>query len=153
VEIEECHETARMTTGTPILYMTFLCAGIDEQSIGCMEAKGSAMELLFGAVTAYISQYFIPGLVWIVAAVLSLSRWRQHPRVSRLTLTAILIFLADSLVSVFAGIYVSWMQPDSGPAIGMTSLYFTFLGLLSSVMRAAAWSFIVAAIFSQREKA
>lgn len=110
------------------------------------------MELLFGTVTAYISEYFILGLVWVVAAVLSLSRWRQHPRVSRLTLTAILIFFADSLINVFAGFYLPTVLHDTGRAIGISSLYFGFLGLLSSVMRALAWSFIIAAIFSQREK-
>ena len=111
------------------------------------------MELVFAAVISYISQYFFIGLVWIVAAVLSLSRWRQHPRVSQLTLAALLIFFADSIAGPFAGFFLPSMLHESSPGIGIPSLYYGFLGLLSSVIQAVAWSLIVAAIFSQRQKA
>lgn len=111
------------------------------------------MELLLAAFISYISQYFFIGLVWIVAIVLALSRWRQHPRVSRLTLAAILIFLADSIVGPFTGFFLPSMLHESSPGIGIPSLYYSFLGLLSSVVQAVGWSLIIAAVFSQREKA
>ena len=107
---------------------------------------------LFAAFVSYISQYFFIGLVWIVAVVLALSRWRQHPRVSRLTLAAILIFFADSIAGSFAAFLPSMLH-ESSPGIGIPSLLFSLLGLLSSVIQAVGWSLIIAAIFSQREKA
>lgn len=112
------------------------------------------MELLIATpLTAYIAQHFIIALVWIVAAILSLSHWRRHPNVSRLTLTAILIFFAESLASICANSYLPFMLRDAGWANGIPTLYFSLTGMISSVIRAMAWSFIVAAIFSQRDKA
>jgi hypothetical protein len=77
------------------------------------------MEPLFAAFISYISQYFFIGLVWMVVVVLSLSRWRRHPRVSRLTLAAILIFLADSIAGPFAGFFLPSMLHESSPGIGI----------------------------------
>ncbi len=111
------------------------------------------MELLLATLTTYISQHFIIALVWIVAGILSLSHWRRHPKVSRLTLTAILIFFAESLASVFANFYLPLMLRDAGRANGISPLFYTFTGLISSVIRAVAWGLLVAAIFSQRDKA
>ncbi len=109
------------------------------------------MELLLAALTTYIAQYFIIALVWIVAAVLSLAYWRRHPKVSRLTLIAIAIFFVESLASVCGISYLPFMLRDAGWANGIPSLFFTLTGMISSVTRAVAWSFIVAAIFSQRK--
>lgn len=110
------------------------------------------MEPLLATFTAYISQYFMLALVWIVAAILSLSRWRRHPRASRFTLIAVLILFAESLVNIFVGLYLPLILRDADRAIGNSTVYFGFLSLLSSVMQAVAWSFIIAAIFSQRDK-
>ena len=48
-----------------------LFAAIDKRSIGCLEAKGPAMELQLAAVTAYVSEYLIIARVCIVAAIFS----------------------------------------------------------------------------------
>lgn len=90
-------------------------------------------------------------MVWIVAAFLALSRWQRHPRVSRLTLTAILIFLAESLASICANIYLPFMLPDASRDY-ILSFFYGLTGLISSVIQAVAWSFLIAAIFSQRDK-
>ena len=111
------------------------------------------MDLLLATLTAYVTQYFIIALVWMVAAVLSLSYWRRHPRVSRLTLIAIVIFFAESLASTCANWYLPIMLHNTGRADDIPSLYYTITGIVSSVMLAVAWGFIIAAIFSQRDKA
>lgn len=56
--------------------------------------------------------------VWIVAVIRSLSRWKQHPRVSRLPLTAILIIFVKSLDSVFAYLCLLLLLHDASLAIG-----------------------------------
>lgn len=91
------------------------------------------------------------GLVWIAAVILALSHRRRYPKVSQLTLTAIVIFFAESLASVCANIYLPFALPDaSRPYI--LSFFYSLTGLISSVIQAVAWSFLIAAIFSQREK-
>lgn len=109
------------------------------------------MEPLSAAFTAYISQYFIIALIWMVAAILSLSRWQKHPKVSRLTVTAIVIFFAESLARVYVNFYLPFMLRDAGRDY-IPPFFYGLTGLILSVIQAVAWSFLIVAIFSQRDK-
>jgi len=110
------------------------------------------MTQILGTLTSYLSQYFFIALVWLVGAILAIVSWQKHPRVSRLTLIAIAIFLVESLVGTYANLYVPLMLRDRGWTNGQLSLYYPFLAIVFSLIEAVAWGFILAAIFSRRDE-
>ena len=110
------------------------------------------MMQLLGTLTSYITQYFIVALVWLAGAILALTSRRQHPKASRFTLIAIAIFFVESLVGTYVNLYVPFMLRDRGWTNSQLQMYFPLLGILLSLIRAVAWGFILAAIFSRRDQ-
>ena len=110
------------------------------------------MTQLLGTLIGFLTQHFIVALVWLAGAILAVASWGQHPRVSRFTLIAIAIFFVESLVGTYANLYVPFMLRDQGWTNSQLQMYFPLLGILSSLIRAVAWGFILAAIFSRREQ-
>ena len=98
------------------------------------------------------SQYFIVALVWLAGVILALASQRRHPKASQFTLIAIAIFFVESLVGAYINLYVPFILRDRGWIDAQLQMYFPFLGILLSLIRAAAWGFIFAAIFSRREQ-
>lgn len=109
-------------------------------------------QILLATLTMYLSQYFIVGMVWLVGVILSMVYWRRQPKVSRLTLIAIAIFLVGSLVSTYAVVYVPLMSRDRGWTSAQLSLYFSLFNIVASLMYAVGWGFILAAIFGRRDE-
>jgi len=109
-------------------------------------------QLLLATFTVYLTQYFVVGMAWLVGAILSIVYWQRHPKVSRLTLIAIAIFLVESLVSTFFNLYVPFMSQDRGLTSGPLDWYYSLYNIVASLMKAAAWGFILAAIFGRRDE-
>jgi len=109
-------------------------------------------QILLAAFTAYFSDYFVVGMIWLVGAILSIVYWRRHPKVSRLTLIAIAIFLVESLLSTYAMIYMPAMSRERGLTNVQLSLYYLLYTIVASLMQAVAWGFILAAIFGRRDE-
>ena len=111
------------------------------------------MAQLLGALTSYLAQYFVVVMVWLTGAILAIVSRQQHPRASRLTLIAIAIFLVESWVSTYANAYVPFMLRDQGWTNSrLTILYYPLKSLVTSLMQAVAWGFILAAIFGKRDR-
>jgi hypothetical protein len=110
-------------------------------------------QFLVATFTSYLTQYFVVGMAWLVGAILSIVYWQRRPKVSRLTLIAIAIFLVESLVSTFLNLYIPFMSQDRGLTIGLVGWYFSLYNIVASLMQAAAWGFVLAAIFSKRDEA
>jgi hypothetical protein len=104
-----------------------------------------------GALIAALAQYFIVALVWLAGAILAVITWQQHPKASRYTLIALAIFFIEFLVS-YTSIYVSSTLSDQGWTIGQLQIWYFCQNGFLSLIQAAAWGFIFAAIFGRRDK-
>jgi hypothetical protein len=110
------------------------------------------MPQLIGGLTSYLTQHFVVALVWLAGAILAIVTWRQHPRVSRLTLIALAIFFVESGVSTYANLYLPFMLRDRGWTNSrLAVLYYPLASALLSVIQAAGWGLILAAIFARRD--
>jgi hypothetical protein len=78
-------------------------------------------------------------LVWFVGMILAIVGWKKHPSVSLVALIAFVILfllaLATQLVTAHHG--VNWSQ--------------TGIAFLEALIRAGAWSLVLAAIFGWRK--
>ena len=92
-------------------------------------------------------------MVWLAGAILAILSWQRHPRVSRLTLIAIAIFLVESWASTYANLYVPFMLRDQGWTNSQLAvLYYPLKSFAASLMQAVAWGFILAAIFGRHDR-
>jgi len=91
---------------------------------------------------------FAMTIVWVIGAVLSLSRWRRHPRVS---LFALLAF-GMMLVSRFQSVLLPPIMINYGwTADQMGVISFTVINLMSGLTSVVAWAFVLCAIFGWRD--
>lgn len=105
----------------------------------------------FLGILSYLAQDFILALVWLAGAILARATRQQHPKVSRFTLIALAIFFVETLVSAFANLYLPLMLGDRGWTISQLQIWISLQNGLFSLIRAAAWCFILAAIFGKRD--
>lgn len=103
---------------------------------------------VFALVLASIAGHSPVLFVMFAGAVLSVARWRRHPRISALVLSAVLIaaltLLTSMVVSaVLPQIIVDWELP----AIGWTT---AIIGLVTTTLHAVAWGLLLAAAFGWR---
>ena len=110
------------------------------------------MAQILGTLTSYLAQYFIVSMVWLAGAILSIIYWQRHPKVSRLTLIAIAIFLVASLVSTYTNLYLPILLRDLGWTDGQLTLYYPLHSIVVSLSQAVGWGFILAAIFTRRDE-
>ena len=111
------------------------------------------MAQILGTLTSYLAQYFVVAMVWLVGVILSIVYWQRHPKVSRLTLTALAIFFVESMVSAYANLYVPLMLRDQGWTNGqLGTLYYPIKSVVASLIQAVAWGLILAALFGRRDK-
>ncbi len=111
------------------------------------------MTLILGILTSFLAQYFLVALVWLVGAILSILSWQRHPKVSRLTLIAIAIFLVTSLVGTYTSLYLPLLLRDRGWTNSqLAAVYYPLHSIVVSLIQAVAWGFILAAIFTKRDK-
>jgi hypothetical protein len=111
-------------------------------------------QTLLATFVIFFSENFVVGLVWLVGAILAIVYRKRNPKASRFTLIAIAIFLVEALVSAFTSLSVPLMLRDRGWTNDqLANLYFGLQSIVASLMRAVAWGFILAAIFSRRDEA
>lgn len=118
------------------------------------QPKGDYMEtfgLFLSAILIFLFDYFPILVVWLVGLVLAIINRNKYPQVARLTIIALAILFTVSLVNS----YVSRMLPIWLTQQGFTTAemipVFTIRNLISSVVSAFGWGFIIAAIFSGRK--
>jgi hypothetical protein len=89
-------------------------------------------------------------LAWLVGIVLSLSYWRQRPRVSRLTLVAICVLLAERLVGTYLSLYLPLTLRERGLSSNQIGISLSIVGFVRSLAQAGSWGLLLAAIFGRR---
>jgi hypothetical protein len=88
-------------------------------------------------------------IIWVIGAVMALSRWRPHPRVSLFALLAFGMLLVSRFQSLALPPIVrnyGWTEENIGPDI------FPIVELINSLSSVVAWAFVLCAIFGWRDK-
>ena len=109
------------------------------------------MELLIPTLTALAAQLPVV-MVWIIGLVLALVFWKRNPRVSLLTLIAIMGFIINMLVGTYLSIWLPTMR-DQGWSINQIGTALGLIGFIRSFVGAILWGLVLVAIFGWREKA
>ncbi len=107
-----------------------------------MDASQSIMTTL----TTYLAQSPI-FLVWLAGIVLAGVRWSQHPRASLLTIIALAMMLATSLVSIYLNVQLPLLMTDWGWDYSQISLFFMIKGFIQAVIDAIAFVLLLMVIF------
>ena len=89
-------------------------------------------------------------LVLLIGMVLAIVFWSRHPGVSRLTLIALLLFLARQLLGPLVSLWLTLNQrPLGGDARGL-GFAMLGIGIVSSVIQAIGYGLLLAAVFAGR---
>ena len=89
-------------------------------------------------------------LVWLAGIVVALVFWRRQPRVSLLTLIAIIILAFISLVGTYFSISIPFLLDRQGMDIGQLGMIIVTFNIAIAVITAVAWALLLAAIFGWR---
>jgi amino acid transporter len=91
-------------------------------------------------------------IVWIIAFVVAIIRWKKDPKKAVFTLLAILIIGFVLLLEIIWNIFgIRWMN-TSRTGIRMARTLVIVVPLTINLLRAGGWIFILLAIFSQPKK-
>ncbi len=91
-------------------------------------------------------------LVWLVGVCLSLIYWQRHPKVSLLTLGAIVILSVEMFGSTFLNLWLPQRLRSTGWNSSLSALFYQVVGIVEALIRAVAWGFLIAAIFRWRHE-
>ncbi len=92
-------------------------------------------------------------LVWTAGLVIAVVRWRQHPRVSLLTVIALILMLVNLLVGMLLNILIPTWLSAQGSDSSEIILFFTVKGFIQAVISAVAFGLLLAALFGWRKPA
>jgi hypothetical protein len=91
-------------------------------------------------------------IVWLVGIILSVVYWRRHPKVSLLALIAITAFFVTSLFGSALTTWLPIMLQRRGWAMTRLSAVLAIVSLVRSIVNAALWGLLIAAIFGWRSE-
>lgn len=109
------------------------------------------MELIPAMMTNYALQFPV-WLAWLAGLIVAVRFWRQHPRVSLVTVIALVLLLVLSVISTFVSLWLPLTLVKQGVASTMVG---TILGSINFVIRlleGVAWGLILIAIFGWRQQ-
>ena len=92
-------------------------------------------------------------LVWLIGLVLATVYWRRHPRVSLLTVIALVVFLIETLVNTYINMWLPLLLSRRGMESSQMVQLLGIKNIVTSIIIAIGWSMVVAAIFSGRKAA
>jgi hypothetical protein len=106
-------------------------------------------EIALGMLAQYLTQ--IPVLLaWLVGIILAIVYWRKHPRVSLLTLIAIVALLAKSLIGSAVAMWLPITLREQGWVASQIGVILVVIGIVQSLVSAVLWGLLLAAIFGWR---
>lgn len=91
-------------------------------------------------------------LVWLIGIILAVIYWQRQPRVALLTLIALVLFFADSLVGGFLSVRLPLMLREQRVGIRLVTLFAAVRGIVQVLVSVVAWGLVLAAIFGGRGK-
>ena len=109
------------------------------------------MEALIPTLTA-IAMTIPMIIVWLIGIVLALSRWRRHPRVSQFALVAFALMIGATVVIRALYLWLPIVMRNRGWSTSEFGTFSAAIGIVSTLINAAAWAFVICAIFGWRDR-
>jgi hypothetical protein len=91
-------------------------------------------------------------LVWVIGIALALTRWRRHPRVSQFALIACVLSIINTVANRFLIIWTPLALRGYGWTTYQIGSIFTAIGIMTSLIGAAAWTLVICAVFGWRDQ-
>ena len=89
-------------------------------------------------------------IVYGVAIALAVARWNRHPQVSMYVVIAMSVLTLELLSGTVLSTVLPMKLHESGRSAAQIGVVFAVWGIVTSVISAACWGLIIAAIFSAR---
>jgi hypothetical protein len=90
-------------------------------------------------------------LVWLAGFGLAVLRWQRHPRVSLLTVIAIVLYFVGASGNAVAGRWLAVALRNLGWVVSGT-LGSAIISFVMAVIKAVAWALLFAAVFGWRRE-
>lgn len=90
--------------------------------------------------------------VWIIGLILAFIFWRKHPKVSILTLVAILGFLVILIADTYLNIKIPRLMNERGFTVAQMSSAYAIKSQVSSILSPVFWILLGVAMFGWRSK-
>jgi hypothetical protein len=91
-------------------------------------------------------------VVWVIGIILALLRWRRHPRVSQLAITAFAVMIGSTVVVRTLYVWLPTVVRNRGWSTSELGTIFTAVGIVSTLINAVAWALVICAIFGWRDQ-
>jgi hypothetical protein len=91
-------------------------------------------------------------VVWAVGIAIAIGRWRQHPRVSLLTVIGLVMVVVAAPASTALSTLAPLLMRERDWSATQIGLVFAGFWVITSVINAVAWALILAALFGCRER-
>lgn len=91
-------------------------------------------------------------LVWLTGLGLSIYNLRRYPRVARVTIIAVIIFLLASIAGTALTSWLPFFLHAQGMAARQMGLISTVIGVIRALLNALAFGLLFAAIFAWRKE-
>lgn len=91
-------------------------------------------------------------VIWIRGFILAKNSWHKHPRLSRMTTTALAIFLLESLVNTYINFWLPYFFSENGLKTSQIAQIYAIKQIITTIIIAVAWGILISAIFGGRQK-
>lgn len=120
-------------------------------NVTIMSLKKKPLRKLFRKIKTYLIQFpfFI---VWIAGIVMSLKYWNRYPKVSHLTLIAILILFGESIIHTYLNQQLPVMLQQHEYGTRQITRIFFIKDFIQAILKAAAWTLLIVAMFRWRSE-
>ncbi|MCB0214298.1 MAG: hypothetical protein KDJ52_33475 [Anaerolineae bacterium] len=106
--------------------------------------------MIIATLTSFASQLPVI-LVWLAGFIMAIVFWRRHPRVSLLTVIAMVGFFINTLVGTYISLWLPRMQPQ-GWSMEQIGMAFAVSGFIRAFISAILWGLLLVAVFGWRGK-
>lgn len=105
--------------------------------------------MAMASVAAFLTQ--LPELlVWLAGIGWAIFRWQYHPKVSRLTLIALIGMILLTTISGFLAAWLPFWLIQSGMSSGQMGMVLGGMRILQVILGAVIWTVVLVAIFGWR---
>lgn len=112
----------------------------------------STSDSVFSVLSYFLAEVPII-LVWLAGIVVALLRWQRHPRVSLLTLIALIIFLFNLIIGGILNVQIPLILSEGGWSAGNIGTFFLIKGFIQAVVAALGFGLLLFALFGWRTAA
>jgi hypothetical protein len=111
------------------------------------------MDSLLTATLVTLAMYLPLYITWLVGLILAIVKWKKIPKVSLLTVIAIVtLFLVNMAGTIFSMMY-PYTAHQNGISTAQIGIVTTVVGIINILITTTCWGLLLAAIFGWRKPA